>query len=81
MRNLTVTDARTYFTHIVPLCQKIVTKASSFFRNFNKDYDTFETFKEDFDVLMSDVEEIAVAFKVCEQMHMRVVETGKLRKM
>ena len=58
LRDATTLDAITYFTNIMPVCRDIVTKASSFFKNFNSDYEDFDTFIEDFDDIRKDVENI-----------------------
>jgi len=57
---------------VMPVCRDIVSKASSFFKNFNSDYEDFDTFIEDFADIRDDVESFKIGFTTCEHMHQNV---------
>ena len=81
LRDATTLDAITYFTKVMPVCRDIVTKASSFFKNFNSDYENFDTFIEDFDDIIVDVESFKIGFITCQYMHQNVAKQAIYRKM
>ena len=74
LRGATVVDACTYFNLVMPVCKNIVTKASSFFKNFKSDYEDFDVFIEDFDDIRSDVDTYALGFDTCRVMHEQVAK-------
>ena len=74
LRDATVVDACTYFNLVMPVCSNIVTKASSFFKNFQSDYEDFDTFLEDFADIRSDVDCYALGFDTCRIMHLEVAK-------
>lgn len=81
LRDATVIDACTYFNLVMPVCQNIVTKASSFFKDFAGDYENFETFIKDFDDVRSDVDCYALGFDTCKIMHLEVAKQATFRKL
>ena len=81
VRDATVLDAITYFNKVMPVCREILTLASVFFKNFNSDYEDYETFIEDFDDIRLDVESYKIGFTVCQQMHHNVATQAYYRKL
>ena len=62
VRDAVVVDSLTYFTKVAPVAQAILSKSSSFFKNFNNDYKDFDTFIEDFKDIRENVEGFKIGF-------------------